>query len=67
MIESPRAKAIRKAVVEALRARFGENYPERLASLDMVADEVRLKALFPLAVTCPSLDAFLAALNQPGN
>jgi hypothetical protein len=45
-----------------LEARFGSVPPERLATLDGVADEGRLQGLVRLAATCPDLDTFVAGL-----
>jgi predicted transposase YdaD len=60
-----RLQTLRGNVVDALAARFGQVPMDRLASLDQVKDEARLKALHRLAVTCPSLEAFLTGLNEP--
>jgi hypothetical protein len=76
MIESPileeayvlmRVLTLRSVVIDALTARFGEIPTDRLVSLDAVSDEAQLKALHRLAVTCPTLEAFLTGLNGPGS
>jgi hypothetical protein len=57
-----RIAAIRENVVATLEARFGSVPVDRIAPLDAITDEVRLKELLRLAVTCPDLDAFVAGL-----
>jgi hypothetical protein len=56
------AKATRRAIRATLEARFGVVPEARVAALDAVADEARLKELVRLAATCPDLDAFVAGL-----
>ena len=53
----------RRNILAALEARFGNVPTECEPALDAVPDEARLKTLFRLAVTCPDLDAFVAALT----
>jgi hypothetical protein len=55
----------RSSIRETLEARFGVVPLERIAALDAVADEGRLKELVRLAATCPTLDAFVAGLTPP--
>lgn len=55
-------KALRDAVVANLEARFGSVPPDRVMALASISDEMRLKALHRLAITCPDLDAFAAGL-----
>lgn len=71
MIESPvldevkaliRARAIRENILATLEARFGPLLTARVAPLETVADEARLKELVRLAATCADVDAFVAAL-----
>src|SRR5206468_218623 len=72
MIESPvldevkaliRVRAIRENIRATLEARFGSVPAERVAPLDAVADETRLKELVRLAATCSDLDTFVAGLT----
>jgi hypothetical protein len=74
MIESPvldevkaliRVRAKREDILTALEARFGVVPAERVAPLQLIADETRLKDLFRLAITCANLDAFAAELSKP--
>lgn len=58
-----RAETLREDVATILQARFGAVSAERVAALDAVADEARLKELVRLAATCPDLDAFAADLT----
>ena len=58
------ADATRQAVVEALEVRFGSVPLERIAALNAIEDQARLKELHRLAITCPDLDAFVAALGS---
>jgi hypothetical protein len=74
MIDSPildevkalmRIYTLHEAIIEALEARFGAVPAERVAPLREITDDARVRALLKLAVTCPNLDAFFAALD-PG-
>lgn len=56
------AKATRRAIRATLEARFGVVPEARVAALDAIADDARLKELVRLAATCPDLDAFAAGL-----
>jgi hypothetical protein len=56
-------RATRRAVVAALETRFGLVPGDRIVPLDAVTDENRLKELHRLAITCPDLEAFVAALT----
>ena len=58
-----RVATLREGVVANLETRFGSVPPERVAGLANIADEGKLKELHRLAVTCPTLDAFVAALS----
>jgi hypothetical protein len=58
-----RRQGLREDTLAALEARFGSVPTECEAALDAVPDELRLKALFRLAVTCPDIDAFVAGLT----
>lgn len=73
MIESPvfdevkaliHARAVRENILAALETRFGTIPSERVAALHTVKDQTRLKELHRLAITCPDLDAFVAALGS---
>jgi hypothetical protein len=73
MIESPvldevkeilRNRTLREAVVGALEARFGSVPAARLAGLNTVTNEARLRALLGVAATCLNVDAFVAALES---
>jgi hypothetical protein len=55
-------KALQGAVIANLETRFGSVPAERVAPVQAIADEGRLKELLRLAVTCADLDAFTAAL-----
>lgn len=57
------AKALRGAVVATLETRFGTVPAERLAPVQAIADETRLKELHRLAITCPDVDTFVAGLS----
>lgn len=54
---------LRDAVTAALETRFGPLPTDRLAGLSGIADEVRLKELHRLAITCTDLTTFEAALK----
>ena len=54
--------ALRRAVVARLEARFGSVPTERIASVNAVTDETRLRTFVRLATTCPNLDSFAAEL-----
>jgi len=56
---------IRDLVRENLSLRFGEIPEDRLAALEAMGDEKRLRALSRWATTCPSLEAFVEALHEP--
>jgi predicted transposase YdaD len=55
-------RALREAVLANLEARFGTIPVERVAALNTIADETRLKELHRLAITCPDLNTFVAGL-----
>lgn len=55
-------QTIRENIQSALEVRFGTVPAERVAPLQAVADETRLKELHRLAITCPDLDTFVAGL-----
>jgi hypothetical protein len=57
------ARATRRAIRATLEARFGAAPADRVAPLDAIADDARLRELVRLAATCPDLDAFAAALT----
>ena len=57
-----RAQALRDAIKANLMDRFGAVPEEQLVGLADVTDVARLNRLIRLAVTCPDLDTFLAAL-----
>ncbi|MCI0701181.1 MAG: hypothetical protein L0241_08865 [Planctomycetia bacterium] len=59
-----REAVLREAVIAVLEARFGALPAERLAALHAVTEEARLRALPPLAGTCPDLAAFFAGLSS---
>ncbi|MBA4065004.1 MAG: hypothetical protein C0501_15085 [Isosphaera sp.] len=59
-----RAEAQRENVAAALEVRFGSVPADRIAALATVTDEVRLRALLRLAMTCPDLDSFVAGLTS---
>jgi hypothetical protein len=61
-----RLQTQRSDVIDALTVRFGQVPLDRLAGLDQVTDEASLKALHRLAITCRTLEEFLAGLNGPG-
>lgn len=72
MIDSPvldevkeliRVRNTQELVAAVLDARFGAVPADRIAALNSVTDETRLKALLRLAATCPDLDAFVAGLT----
>lgn len=56
-------QGLREATLVALEAQFGSVPAECAAGVDDVMDEDRLKTLHRLAVTCPDVGAFVAALN----
>jgi hypothetical protein len=74
MIESPvliellderERDTLHRDVVENLEARFGSVSPELTAQVRTLTSLDRLRELHRLAVTCPDLNAFRAALAQP--
>jgi hypothetical protein len=60
-----RLQTLRSVVVDALTARFSQVPMDQLAALAQLTDEAKLKVLFRVAVTCPTIDAFLVSLNEP--
>ena len=52
----------RDAIVVTLETRFGPVPAERITALTRIPEAARLQPLLRLAVTCPTLDAFVAAL-----
>jgi hypothetical protein len=58
-----RVKALREAVISNLETRFPGLSADRIATLNTITDETRLKELHRLAITCPDVDAFVAALT----
>jgi hypothetical protein len=58
-----RVATLRETIRTTLEARFGAVPAERVAALEAVADEARLKELVRLAATCPDVDAFVAGLT----
>lgn len=76
MIESPvldewfaeREIRIRRTIIlEILEGRFGPVPADLSAAVRTIDQEPGLKEATRLAYTCPSFDAFRAALNQPSN
>ena len=74
MIDSPllegireeiRLWTIRDLILENLALRFGEVPEDRLRPLRTIGDERRMRALSRLAMTCPTLEAFVEAVNEP--
>jgi len=59
-----RIATLRENVVANLETRFGTFPPDRVAPLQAITDTTRLKELLRLAVTCPDLDTFVAALGS---
>jgi hypothetical protein len=55
-------QTLRETIRATLEARFGAVPAERVAALDAVADEAKLKELVRLAATCADLDAFAKGL-----
>jgi hypothetical protein len=55
-------ETMRDTIRAALEARFKTVPADRVAPLQAVADEARLRELVRLAATCPDLDAFVAGL-----
>jgi len=55
----------RKTIARVLGTRFGAIDSARLAGLNEVCDPPELDALLDLAVTCPDVDTFVAALPPP--
>ncbi|MBA4192293.1 MAG: hypothetical protein C0467_30350 [Planctomycetaceae bacterium] len=73
MIESPvldevkqliRVRAIRENVVAVLETRFGSVSADRIATLNTVTDDTRLRALLRQAATCPDIEAFVVGLES---
>ena len=60
-----RRATLRGAIVANLEARFGSAPADCAAALDAIDDEDQLKVLHRLAVTCPDVAAFMAALATP--
>lgn len=60
-------RTLHKMVRAALQTRFARVSEELITGLDAITDGGRLEALHQLAITCPTLDVFLAALNKPEN
>jgi hypothetical protein len=72
MIESPlldelkalmRVYALHDATIAALEVRFGTVPADRVAPLREITDYARVRELHKLAVMCPDLDTFVAALK----
>ncbi|MCI0699517.1 MAG: hypothetical protein L0241_00330 [Planctomycetia bacterium] len=72
MIESPvldevkaliRVRAIRENILAVLETRLGSVPVERVAPLQTITNEARLKDLLRLATTCADLDPFVTALT----
>jgi hypothetical protein len=57
-----RSQALQDAVVATLRRDLDRSRSEGIAPLRGITDEGRLKELLRLAITCPDMDAFTAAL-----
>lgn len=60
-----RAEALRDSIRNVLDARFGAIAAERLAWLEGVEEPDDLRKLTRLAVTCPDVATFVAALPPP--
>jgi predicted transposase YdaD len=58
-----RLRKAREAITRAIGKRFGPLTAEQSAALETIADEQRLDDLLDLAVSCPDLATFTAALG----
>jgi hypothetical protein len=58
-----RIETLREGVYLSLETRFGPLPEARFMMLNILMNEDRLRALHRLAITCPDLDSFVAALN----
>jgi len=65
-IQQGEAITLREAVVEVLRARFGELPTSLISAVNAIADPALLKRLLRLAVTSPSPEAFEKSLSTNG-